>query len=108
MILQYLKGVKEGYSETDFISFDEIDLSGIEKEASKILEEITNQYGSSSDVTFIDMDSLFKTGKIKDTEKVKIATLSDAKEVNNNRVLLFSGETKLYLLNSNGKTIKKF
>ena len=107
MILQY-QGIRgESYIEADFISFLEIDLSGTEKEIDKITKEISIQYGR-DDMNISDMDNLAGSGCIKNSKKVKIATLSDMKERSNNSILLFSENTKLYLLNSNGKTIKKF
>ena len=45
---------------------------------------------------------------IKGLKCVKLATLSDGAQKSNNKVLAFGGDTPVYILNNEGKTIRKF
>lgn len=55
------------------------------------------------------MDGVMSDEERLNAEKaVKVAVLLDGEISHNNKTLIFSGNTTIYLLNSNGKTIQRF
>ena len=108
MILQINKDNKRIYQEAECIALNEIYLSETPKISKKELVETLNLEIHPENRTYFDMDDVLSDDeKLKNEKMLKVAVLSDG-EVSNNRTLIFSGNTTLYLLNNSGKTIQKF
>ena len=109
MILQINKGNKRIYQEAECIALDEIYLSEELKISKKELIETLNLEVNPENKTYFDMDEVLSDDeKLKKEKMLKVAVLSDGEVSNNNRTLIFSGNTTLYLLNNSGKTIQRF
>ena len=109
MILQINKGNKRIYQEAECIALDEIYLSEEPKISKKELIETLNLEVNPENKTYFDMDEVLSDDeKLKKEKMLKVAVLSDGEVSNNNRTLIFSGNTTLYLLNNSGKTIQRF
>lgn len=73
------------------------------------LLEVLNLEVNPENKMYFDMDGIVSDEERLNTEKmVKVAVLSDGEISHNNKTLIFAGNTAIYLLNSNGKTIQKF
>lgn len=73
------------------------------------LLEVLNLEVNPENKMYFDMDGIVSDEERLNTEKmVKVAILSDGEISHNNKTLIFAGNTAIYLLNSNGKTIQKF
>jgi hypothetical protein len=109
MILQINKGNKRIYQEAESISLSKVDLSEIPKISKDDLLEVLNLEVNPENKMYFDMDGIASDGERLNAEKmIKVAVLSDGEISHNNKTLIFSGNTTIYLLNSNGKTIQKF
>ena len=109
MILQINKGNKRIYQEAECIALDEIYLSEEPKISKKELIETLNLEVNPENKTYFDMDEVLSDDeKLKKEKMLKVAVLSDGEVSNNNRTLIFSGNTTIYLLNNSGKTIQRF
>ena len=109
MILQINKGNKWIYQEAESISLSKVDLSEIPKISKDDLLEVLNLEVNPENKMYFDMDGIASDGERLNAEKmIKVAVLSDGEISHNNKTLIFSGNTTIYLLNSNGKTIQKF
>ena len=108
MILQINKGNKRIYQEAECISLNEIYLSEAPKISKKELIETLNLEVNPENKTYFDVDDVLSDEKLKNEKMIKVAVLSDGEVSNNNRTLIFSGNTTIYLLNNSGKTIQKF
>lgn len=106
MILQYNAKNGECYQESEAVLLRELSLSEIkEKTEDNVLQLIYDEVTISQ--ILIDCDNIFKDKKLNDFSKLKIAILTSGKERENNTVLIFGENTEIYLLNNNGKTIRK-
>ena len=86
-----------------------MDLSEIPKISKDDLLEVLNLEVNPENKMYFDMDGIASDGERLNAEKmIKVAVLSDGEISHNNKTLIFSGNTTIYLLNSNGKTIQKF
>ena len=108
MILQINKGNKRIYQESECISLNEIYLSETPKISKKELIETLNLEFNPENKTYFDMDDVLSDEKLKNEKMIKVVVLSDGEVSNNNKTLIFSGNTTLYLLNNSGKTIQRF
>ena len=109
MILQINKCNKRIYQEAECITLNEIDLSETSGYSKNDLIEILNLEVNPENRTYFDMDDVLSDDeKLKKEKMIKVAVLSDGEVSNNNRTLIFSGNTTLYLLNNSGKTIQRF
>ena len=109
MILQINKGNKRIYQEAECITLSEIDLFETSGYSKNDLIETLNLEVNPENKTYFDMDDVLSDDeKMKKEKKVKVVVLSDGEVSNNNRTLIFSGNTTLYLLNNSGKTIQRF
>ena len=108
MILQFNKGNKRIYQESECISLNEIYLSETPKISKKELIETLNLEFNPENKTYFDMDDVLSDEKLKNEKMIKVVVLSDGEVSNNNKTLIFSGNTTLYLLNNSGKTIQRF
>lgn len=73
------------------------------------LLEVLNLEVNPENKMYFDMDGIVSDEERLNTEKmVKVAVLSDGEISHNNKTLIFAGNTAIYFLNSNGKTIQKF
>lgn len=109
MILQINKGNKRIYQEAESISLSKVDLSEIPKISKDDLLEVLNLEVNPENKMYFDMDGIASDGERLNAEKmIKVAVLSDGEISHNNKTLIFSENTTIYLLNSNGKTIQKF
>ena len=109
MILQINKGNKRIYQEAECISLNEIYLSEAPKISKKELIETLDLEMNPENKTYFDMDEVLSDDeKLKKEKMLKVAVLSDGEVSNNNRTLIFSGNTTIYLLNNSGKTIQRF
>lgn len=107
MILQCNYGNKEVYQEADSISVQVVDISEIKDKTKEAILKLLCEQTNYNDCTFIDYDEIFQEGALKNMDIIKIAVLSDGIEQSNNKFLLFSSNTTVYLLNNNGKTIRR-
>ena len=106
MILQYMVGNKEVYQDSDAISVAKIKLDDNGKTLNDVLILIEEEIGV---VSVIDCDGKLQSDdSIKGLKCVKLATLSDGAQKSNNKVLAFGGDAPVYILNNEGKTIRKF
>ena len=108
MILQINKGNKRIYQEAECITLSEIDLFETSGYSKNDLIETLNLEVNPENKTYFDMDGVLSDEKLKNEKMVKVAVLSDGEVSNNNRTLIFSGNTTIYLLNNSGKTIQRF
>lgn len=106
MILQYSIHGRDCFMESDCASICEIDLSKLEDRTENSVIGYVSRTASCFDSTFFDVNGIFENGEIHD-EKIKLAILSDGKQKQNNTTLIFSQYSEIYLLNNNGKTIRK-
>lgn len=107
MILQCNYGNKEVYQEADSISVQSVDISEIKDKTKETVLKLLCEQTHYNDCTFIDCDGIFQEDMLRNTDKIKLAVLSDGVEQTNNKFLMFAMNTKVYLLNSNGKTIRR-
>ena len=109
MILQISKGNKKIYQEAESISLSKVDLSEMPKISKDDLLEVLNLEVNPENKMYFDMDGVMSDEERLNAEKaVKVAVLLDGEISHNNKTLIFSGNTTIYLLNSNGKTIQRF
>ena len=108
MILQINKGGKRIYQESECIALDQIDLSETSERSKKGLIEVLDLRINPENRTYFDMDGVMDDEKLKEEKLIKVVVLSDGEVSNNNRALMFSRNTTLYILNDKGKTIQKF
>lgn len=106
MILQYSILERDCFMEADCISICEIDLSKLEDRTENTVIGYVSRVAGCFESTFYDVNGVFENGEIHD-EKIKLAILSDGKQKQNNTSLIFSRYSEIYLLNNNGKTIRK-
>lgn len=108
MILQFQIRNGDYYLEADLIGTYEVDISDFkEKEPEKILLHIEDTIPVCVGASILDVDCIFDNETLGKCNKLKIAVLSDAKEKKDNKVLMFSENSEVYILNNNGKTIKR-
>ena len=109
MILQFNNANNRIYQEAECISLTEIYLSEAPKISKKELIETLDLELNPENKTYFDMDEVLSDDeKLKKEKMLKVAVLSDGEVSNNNRTLIFSGNTTIYLLNNSGKTIQRF
>ena len=109
MILQYEMNEKEVYREADMVAFAEVLAAGKKfADVNDIITQSNNQLNYTPETVEIASDCLSDKEKIKEIQSVKMAILSDGMDKKKNVTLLFDSEAQLYLLNNNGKTIKRF
>lgn len=109
MILQYEMNGKEIYREGQTIAFSEIIAVG------KRFENINSVFDFSEEqIKYrpqgieVCSNILFDDEEIKELQSVKMVILSDSSDKKKNTTLLFSPDVDIYLLNENGKTLKRF
>lgn len=109
MILQYEMNGKEIYREGQTIAFAEIIAVG------KRFENINSVFDFSEEqIKYrpqgieVCSNILFDDEEIKELQFVKMVILSDSSDKKKNTTLLFSPDVDIYLLNENGKTLKRF
>lgn len=108
MILQYVLNGKECYCEADCVSLQVMSLKGIkEKNLENVLEKAAGEFPFLIGATIIDSDGILSEN-LEPESNIKIAVLSNGKEKKDNTIWAFRENTPVFLLNSNGKTIKKF
>lgn len=106
MILQYNILDRDCFMEADCISVCEMDLSNLEDRTENSVIGYISRTASCFESTFFDVNGVLENGEIHD-DKIKLAIMSDGKQKQNNTALIFSQYSEIYLLNSNGKTIRK-
>lgn len=107
MILQCNYGNKEVYQEADSISIQMVDISEMKNKTKETILKLLYEQTNYNNCTFIDCDEIFQEDVPKNTDIIKVAVLSDGIEQSNNKFLLFCENTTIYLLNNNGKTIRR-
>lgn len=108
MILQYVLSGKECYCEADCVSLQVINLKEIkEKNLDSVLEKSAEEFPFLIGATIIDSDGILSEN-LKSESSIKIAVLSNGREKKDNTIWAFRENTPVFLLNNNGKTIKKF
>lgn len=109
MILQYEMNGKEIYRESPMIGFAEIIAVGRRFEdvysVYDFSEEQIKYRPESIEVCSLELEDNEKISKM---QSVKMAILSNGADKKKNNTLLFSPEQTIYLLNENGKTLKRF
>ncbi len=108
MILQYVLSGKECYCEADCISLQTVSLKEIEeKTLNNVIEKAVGEFPFLIGSTIIDSDGILGEN-IESENSIKIAVLSNGREKKDNTIWAFRENTPVFLLNNNGKTIKKF
>lgn len=108
MILQINRGNKRIYQEAECISLDEINLSETTGLSKNDLIETLNLEVNPENKRYFDMDDILSDEKLKNEKTIKVVVMSDGEVSNNNKTLIFSGNTTIYILNNSGKTIQRF
>lgn len=109
MILQYEMNGKEIYREAEQIAFSEIIAVGKPfDDVYSVLDFAKEQIKYTPDTIEICSPSLDDREKIKEMKTVKMVVLSNGLKKKDNETLLFDEQSESYLLNNNGKTLKKF
>lgn len=109
MILQYEMNGKEIYREADQIAFSEIVAVGKPfDDVYSVLDFAKEQIKYTPDTIEICSPSLEDKDRIKEMKTVKMVVLSNGLKKKDNETLLFDEQSESYLLNNNGKTLKKF
>ena len=109
MILQYEMNGKEIYREAEQIAFSEIIAVGKPfDDLYSVLDFAKEQIKYTPDTIEICSPSLEDREKIKEMRIVKMVVLSNGLKKKDNETLLFDEQSESYLLNNNGKTLKKF
>ena len=109
MILQYEMNGKEIYREAEQIAFSEIIAVGKPfDDVYSVLDFAKEQIKYTPDTIEICSPSLDDREKIKEMKTVKMVVLSNGLKKKDNETLLFEEQSESYLLNNNGKTLKKF
>ncbi len=109
MILQYEMNGKEVYREAVQIAFAEI--IAVEKPFENVFSVVDfakEQIKYSPDTIEPCSPSLNDEEKIKEMKSVKMVILSNGIRKGDNETLLFDEKAEVYMLNDNGKTLKKF
>lgn len=108
MILQYVLIGKECYCEADCISLQTVSLKEIEeKTLNNVIEKAVGEFPFLIGSTIIDSDGILSEN-LKSENSIKIAVLSNGREKKDNTIWAFKDNTPVFLINSNGKTIKNF
>ncbi len=109
MILQYEMNGKEIYREAEQIAFSEIVAVGKPfDDVYSVLDFAKEQIKYTPDTIEICSPSLEVKDRIKEMKTVKMVVLSNGLKKKDNETLLFDEQSESYLLNNNGKTLKKF
>ena len=109
MILQYEMNGKEIYREAEQIAFSEIIAVGKPfDDVYSVLDFAKEQIKYTPDTIEICSLSLEDKDRIKEMKTVKMVVLSNGLKKKDNETLLFDEQSESYLLNNNGKTLKKF
>lgn len=109
MILQYEMNGKEIYREAEQIVFSEIVAVGKPfDDVYSVLDFAKEQIKYTPDTIEICSPSLEDKDRIKEMKTVKMVVLSNGLKKKDNETLLFDEQSESYLLNNNGKTLKKF
>ena len=109
MILQYEMNGKEIYREAEQIVFSEIVAFGKPfDDVYSVLDFAKEQIKYTPDTIEICSPSLEDKDRIKEMKTVKMVVLSNGLKKKDNETLLFDEQSESYLLNNNGKTLKKF
>lgn len=109
MILQYEMNGKEIYREAEQIAFSEIVAVGKPfDDVYSVLDFAKEQIKYTPDTIEICSPSLEDKDRIKEMKTVKMVVLSNGLKKKDNETLLFDEQSESYLLNNNGKTLKKF
>lgn len=108
MILQYETNGKEIYRESSMIAFAEIIAVGKRfEDIDSILDFSEKQIKYRPQKVEVCSDSIFDKGKLRNMHSVKMVILSDSVDKKKNNTLLFHSNSDIYLLNDNGKTLKR-
>lgn len=108
MILQYVLNGKECYCEADCISLQAMSLKEIEKKTlDNVIEKAVEEFPFLIGSTIIDSDGILSEN-IESESNIKIVVLSNGREKKDNTIWAFRENTPVFLLNNNGKTIRKF
>ena len=100
---------KEIYREAEQIAFSEIIAVGKPfDDVYSVLDFAKEQIKYTPDTIEICSPSLDDREKIKEMKTVKMVVLSNGLKKKDNETLLFDEQSESYLLNNNGKTLKKF
>lgn len=109
MILQYEMNGKEIYREAEQIAFSEIVAVGKPfDDVCSVLDFAKEQIKYTPDTIEICSPSLEDEDRIREMKTVKMVVLSNGLKKKDNETLLFDEQSESYLLNNNGKTLKKF
>lgn len=109
MILQYESNNKTIYEESETIALANVYACGKRfEDIFSVIDSIKENLNYSSEEGFTSCTDGLDDESIKSAKMVKVAILSDGKNKEKNRSLLFSEDTEIFLLNSNGKTLRRF